>query len=197
MNFVERADQQIILKLCLAKKIRVLILDNLGCLFSGMAEDKADEWEKVLPWLLTFRRNKISVIIVHHTGHDPTRMRGTVKREDSADWAVRLDDKREDFSERGAKFISRFRKYRGREALFDYEWMFTPQGDQTIITIEKASRADVILQWVRDGLTSCGDIAKEIGVSAGTVSKLATKLIKEGKLTKTRGRGYEVVDTEE
>jgi hypothetical protein len=194
MNFASPDDQQIILEVCLAKKIRVLILDNLGCLFTGVGEDKADEWEKVLPWLLSLRRNKISVIVVHHTGHDPSRMRGTIKREDSANWVVRLDDRRDDFSEPGARFISRFRKYRGRDTLFDYEWTFTPAGNQTIITVKEASRADVVLQWVRDGLSSCSDIAREMGLSPGTVSKLATRLIKEGKLTKTKGRGYEVAE---
>src|SRR5262249_27790758 len=173
MNFASAIDQQIMLEVCLAKKIRVLILDNLGCLFTGVGEDKADEWEKVLPWLLSLRRNKIAVIVVHHTGHDPSRMRGTIKREDSANWVVRLDDRRDDFAQPGARFISRFRKYRGRETLFDYEWEFTPAGDQTIVTVKEASRADVVLQWVRDGLTSCTDIAREMGLSPGTVSKLA------------------------
>ena len=64
------------------------------------------------------------------------------------------------------------------------------RGERTIITIEQANRADIVLQWVRDGLTSCSDIAKDIGVSAGTVSKIATRLIKEGKLEKTKTRGY-------
>jgi hypothetical protein len=134
MNFASAVDQQIILQVCLAKKIRVLILDNLGCLFSGVAEDKADEWEKVLPWLLTLRRHKISVIVIHHTGHDPTRMRGTVKREDSANWVLRLDDKREAFSETGSKFISRFKISRCSSHLITSGR--SPQGNQTIITIK-------------------------------------------------------------
>jgi putative DNA primase/helicase len=73
-----------ITEICRDKGIKVLVLDNLGCLFCGVGENDADQWEKILPWLLELRRHGISVIIVHHSGHDPTRMRGTVKREDSA-----------------------------------------------------------------------------------------------------------------
>ena len=62
-----------------------------------------------------------------------------------------------------------------------------------LVTYQEASRAELILQWVSNGLTRCEDIAKEIGVSKGTVSKLATKLIKDGKLKRgPRGQGYEI-----
>jgi hypothetical protein len=70
MNFGRRSDQEILTQLCLEKGIKVLVLDNLGCLFTGVGENDADEWEKVLPWLLELRRHRIAVIIVHHTGHD-------------------------------------------------------------------------------------------------------------------------------
>jgi len=58
-----------------------------------------------------------------------------------------------------------------------------------MVDFKEANREDVILQWVRDSLTSCDAIAREMGLSNGTISKLATKLIKEGKLGK-RGREY-------
>ena len=69
MNLANRTDQEIVLELCLARKIKVL---------------DADEWEKVKPWLLELRRHGISPIVVHHTGYDQTRMRGTSSREDAA-----------------------------------------------------------------------------------------------------------------
>jgi hypothetical protein len=56
MNLGSKTDQQIITKICLDKGIRVLVLDNLGCLFTGVGENDADEWEKILPWLLELRR---------------------------------------------------------------------------------------------------------------------------------------------
>jgi transposase-like protein len=51
---------------------------------------------------------------------------------------------------------------------------------------------DVFLQWVADGLTSAEDIAREMGVSKGTVSKWARKAIEAGKLKKN-GREYALV----
>jgi hypothetical protein len=117
-------------------------------------------------------------------------MRGTVKREDSAAWVLRLDDKKEDYSEAGARFVSRFRKYRGKKLAVDYEWAFEPSGaNSVLVTYKEASRADLILQWVGDGLTSCEQISRELGISPGSASKLATKLIQDGKLTK-HGREY-------
>jgi putative DNA primase/helicase len=194
LNFADPTDQQLILQLCLKKQIRILVLDNLGCLFTGVKENDAAEWEKVLPWLLELRRHKIAVIIIHHTGVDPTRMRGTTKREDPAAFSIRLEDKKEDFSVPGARFVSRFRKYRGREVILDHEWDFRPDGDKVAVTYKEASRADVVLQWVRDGLSTRSEIAREMGVSNGAVSKIATRLINEGKLTKNN-RGYEVVES--
>ena len=53
-------------------------------------------------------------------------------------------------------------------------------------------RKEVILQWVREGLTNCTDIAKEMGLTKGRVSQLATQLIKAGKLRKRKNE-YEIV----
>jgi hypothetical protein len=116
-------------------------------------------------------------------------MRGTVKREDSAAWVLRLDDQRGDYTEAGARFISRFKKLRGQKPAPDYEWRFEPQSTGTLVTFKEANRADIVLQWVMDGLTSCSAIAKEMGLSEGMVSRIATKLIKDGKLTK-KNREY-------
>ena len=192
MDLASETDQKVITALCVEKGIKGVVLDNLGCLFTGVKENEADEWGKVLPWLLDLRRRRISAVVVHHSGHDTSRMRGTVKREDSAAWVIRLDNKKEDFSEPGADFISRFLKYRGKKIALDYQWTFETLPDGSVVmTYQEASRADLLLQWVSNGLTRCEDIARELGVSKGTISKLATRLIKEGKLAKgARGQGY-------
>jgi DNA-binding IclR family transcriptional regulator len=48
---------------------------------------------------------------------------------------------------------------------------------------------DMVLKWVGNGLTSCSEIAEEMGLSKGAVSKMATKLIELGRL-KMNGRQY-------
>jgi DNA-directed RNA polymerase specialized sigma24 family protein len=53
----------------------------------------------------------------------------------------------------------------------------------------EASRIEVFRQRVEDGLTSAEDIAREMDVSKGTVSKLAKRAMEEGWLKK-QGRQY-------
>ena len=66
-----------------------------------------------------------------------------------------------------------------------------PNG-QVRVSCKEANRADIVLRWVEDGLTSCEDIAREMGLSKGTVSKLASKLCKARKLKKN-GREYALI----
>ena len=102
--------QQAITERCIRDGIKVVILDNLSTLASGMKENDSFEWEQVNNWLLQFRRHKIAVILVHHAGRNG-EARGTSKREDAAFWVIALDDaKKHSDDKRGARFISRFTK---------------------------------------------------------------------------------------
>ena len=92
LNLAKRDCQEAISIVCKRRNIKVLILDNLSTLFSGVAENENDDWEKVLPWLLDLRRHNIAVMIVHHAGRGGTHMRGASRREDSAVWVIRLED---------------------------------------------------------------------------------------------------------
>jgi hypothetical protein len=113
LNLSDRDVQRALLELCEAEKIEALVLDNLSCLFSGVAENDADAWEMVQPWLLDLRRRKIAVVLVHHANRAGQHMRGTSKREDAAFWVVRLDGVPEPAkNSEGARFISRFTKAR-------------------------------------------------------------------------------------
>ena len=80
---------------------RLVVLDNLSCLCSGMEENKGDDWERILHWLLTLRRLKIAVLIVHHAGRNG-QMRGTSRREDAAFWVLKLEYTENDKSGPGA-----------------------------------------------------------------------------------------------
>ena len=110
LNLSDRSAQDEITALLLKKGMKLLILDNLSCLFRGVSENDADAWEMVLPWLLELRRRKIAVIIVAHAGRN-NAMRGTSRREDAAAWIVRLDDAFEPGGAKaGARFVSSFSK---------------------------------------------------------------------------------------
>jgi hypothetical protein len=192
LNLADPTAQEAITSLCLKNDIKVVILDNLSCLFSGIKENDNDAWEMVLPWLLSMRRHRIAVIIVAHSGRDGKNMRGASRREDAAFFVIRLEDV-DDASESsdGARFVSVFTK--NRNCPNDerrYEWGFKPYGaNQILITHKEADGIMVLVDWVKFGLSSASDIAEEMGMSKGQVSKMAKKAIDAGLLIKA-GRGY-------
>jgi putative DNA primase/helicase len=170
------------------------VLDNLSCLMSGVKENDADSWEGIKLWLLKLRRHRIAVVLVHHSGRDGKDLRGTSKREDDAFWIMRLEEPGDEKGEaRGARFVSRFTKNRNSPAdPLSFIWTIEPELDGTVkIKTEEASSDDVIVQWVRDGLSSASDIAAEMGISKGMVSRRAARLIEAGRLEK-QGRGYKL-----
>lgn len=190
LNLATPPAQRALTGYLLAQGIGILFLDNLSCLFSGMKENDADDWESVLGWLLTLRRHRIAVVVVHHSGRNKETMRGTSRREDAAFWVIRLDELSEEPGE-GAAFRSLFTKDRNsRSAQGCFEWRFLTGADGVVnIQIKPANSIDTFRQWVADGLTSAEEIAREMGISAGTVSRMAKKGIEAGWLYK-RGREY-------
>ncbi len=197
LNLTDRECQQAILALCLERGVKLLVLDNLSCLFRGVSENDADAWEAILPWLLELRRHKVAVLFVVHAGRNG-QMRGTSRREDAAAWVLRLDDAADATGTRaGAKFVSTFTKASRNTSATPapLEWTVTTDAASGRATVahKPAEGAEAVLGWVRNGLTTCSEIAEEMGLTRGTVSKLATKLIAEGKLKKD-GRGYALAD---
>jgi Mn-dependent DtxR family transcriptional regulator len=53
------------------------------------------------------------------------------------------------------------------------------------------------MQLITDGVTECADIADEMKVSKGTVSKWAKKMMDAGRLKKTNRKRYELTDSSE
>jgi hypothetical protein len=191
LNLARASAQEELTRFLRREGVQVLFLDNLSCLFSGVAENDADAWESVLTWLLMLRRLQIAVVLVHHSGRNKETMRGTSRREDAAFWVLRLDPSESEVRE-GAQFISQFTKdrnsHREQPAL---AWKFhthQPTGEVRVTT-ESSCRMEVLRQWIENGLTGAEDIAKEMGISKGTVSKMAKAAMTEGWLGK-RGREY-------
>jgi hypothetical protein len=158
-----------------------------------MRENDADAWERVLPWLLDLRRNRIAVIFVAHSGRNG-QMRGTSRREDAAFWIIDLSDVKDAGENRhGAKFIARFVKNRNTidADCPELEWTFVkPPGHvSAAVSWKKIVAPDRFRQCIDDGLLTASQIAEEMCLSRGQVSKYATKAIKEGWLVK-KGREY-------
>ncbi|MBN8712295.1 MAG: AAA family ATPase [Verrucomicrobia bacterium] len=193
LNFASPASQRGLTAYMLDRQISVVLLDNLSCLFSGVRENDADDWEAVLGWLLTLRRHRIAVVLVHHSGRNKDTMRGTSRREDAAFWVMRLDDLLREQHE-GVCFRSVFTKDRNSSTeQYGLEWRSTMDDEGNIrLQSTSTSRMDEFRQWVADGLTGAEDIGKEMGLSKGSISRMAKKAMEAGWLTK-RGREYALV----
>lgn len=190
LNLADFGQQETVTRMLVAGSFRVLVLDNLSCLFSGLRENEADSWEMVLPWLLKLRRLKIAVVIVAHAGRNG-QMRGTSRREDQAFWVIKLERGDGD-GNRGLKFTSVFTK--NRNALEDdcppLEWTIAEEADGTTsVTAKQVSGVELLVQWVNAGLDSASDIAQEMGITKGQVSKLAKKAEVAGRI-KIKDRRY-------
>ena len=194
LNLSDSIMQKAILNITDSRNIELIVIDNLSCLFTGIAENDADDWEQVLPWLLQLRRQRVAVIIVHHANRGGREMRGTSRREDAAFWVIRLDTPTTSIIQNveGANFITSFTKNRqgSEEETQCLDWNFIPKGDiKTKITFQPISKLDIFKQCVIDGLSSCTDIAIDMGISKGMISRLAKKGVQERWL-EIRGREY-------
>ena len=200
LNLTSPAVQDALLRQALKNATDVLLLDNLSCLFSGVKENDADSWELILPWLLKLRRHGIAVIFVAHAGRNG-QMRGTSRREDAAVWILSLSESTEGKpGSQGARFLARFTKCRNTTsaAAPDLEWHFEPSGDDGVtVNFKVADPLSVMRGWIEEGLDTCTELAAEMEVSKGTISKLARRAMKAGWLTITEGRRYKLVSLQD
>jgi hypothetical protein len=197
LNVTNREVQEALTGHCVKTHSKVLILDNLSTLASGMKENEADSWELVNNWLLELRRRKIAVIIVHHAGRSG-EMRGTTKREDNVFWTIALDDRKKDAADkRGARFVSRFTKpsRNTQDEIAPYEWHFVTDEatGEVSISYKQTQTLEMFRQCIEDGVTDCSELAEELKVSRGTVSKWAKKAMDAGWLKKN-GRDYALIE---
>jgi hypothetical protein len=198
LNIANPEVQRAITERCVRDQVGVVIFDNLSSLATGMSENDAASWELVSNWLLQFRRQKIAVIVIHHTGRSG-KPRGTSKREDAASWIIALEDARQNTDDlHGARFISRFTKPSRNtpEEIPPSEWHVVTDNVTGEISVEcKLSQSmEAFRQLISEGLTSCADLAKAMHVSPATVSRMAHKAMEAGWLKKTNRRQYELND---
>jgi KaiC/GvpD/RAD55 family RecA-like ATPase len=101
-NFLEESEQS-----------KILILDNISALASGIDENIKQAWDPLNQWLISLRHLGISVIYIHHSGKDPRKQRGTSGREDALDNVINLSLPRGYNPDMGAWFKINFEKARG------------------------------------------------------------------------------------
>lgn len=173
LNLALQEDQQEMLGYVIEQGVKVLILDNLSCLVSGLRENDGDAWEGMKQWLLELRRRRVAVVLVHHAGRNGAA-RGTSKREDDLFWALSLEEN-DASGEVGARFKSTFTKNRNSPRdEHDLNWCFTPAERGVVeVTATPVASESLFRELVEGGETSASEIAKKLGVMKGTVSKWA------------------------
>jgi len=195
LNLKKESAQEGILGYCKKNKIKVVFLDNLSCLFRGLRENDADDWDKPADWILDFKENGIAVVIVLHSNRSGNDPRGTSRREDDATWIIQLKDTDEAYlgEGEGAQFITRFTKNRegSKTETSDLVWRYEPDGNKTRVTNKSLGLMDIFKQCLEmPEFDTCKAIAEAMEVTQVCVTRLAKKAEEENWLKKEgKGRG--------
>jgi len=159
--------------------IKVVILDNISCLFSGISEDKKQDWEPINAWLIQLRHRGLSVILVHHAGKSGEQ-RGTSGREDALDTIIALNWPVDPDPQEGCHFQLRFTKSRSvkGEAVQRLDIRLEETDGAMVWQFEplEASLFDQVCNLLAEGLDRPTDIAEELGISKGYASKLKRRV---------------------
>lgn len=167
--------------------VRVVVLDNLGCLAPNMDQNDQREWSTLCDWILKLKRLNCAVILVHHPNKSGGQ-RGTGARNDAADTVIHLRDNKSSSASVDCKIT--FDKARGlmgekREGFNFCLIVEDPDGTPVIRwqTSEKGcpkdgSKKSQILHLLEHG-TSQADIVA-MGYDKAQVSKLKKELDANG-----------------
>jgi hypothetical protein len=156
-----------------------LYLDNISCLFRGGDEKEGTDWESAQEWLISLRREGISVILGHHDGKQGFQ-RGTSKREDPLNWVIQLKHPKNYQPEEGLRCEIHFEKARrlfGADARpFEASLLTGPHGKPTWTIKEmQDALADSIRQMHSGQGMSFREIGKDLSLSKSQVERLFHK----------------------
>jgi len=175
--------QEVVKILDARPEIRVMILDNISCLFSGINEDSKQDWEPINAWLIRLRHRGLATILVHHAGKGG-QQRGTSGREDSLDTVIQLAKPTGGDARDGCHFELSFTKCRSVtgddvgpldvrletvSGRLQWSWQ-----SMELSTLEKARRL------VSEGVNGPTELSEELGINKGYASRILKKLRAEG-----------------
>ena len=170
---------------------KVIIIDNLACLYGGNEND-ADSWDEMQAFLLSLRTRGIATLIVHHAGKGGAQ-RGTSHREDILDNVLNLRQPADYAPSEGARFEIVFEKHRniwGDDIpQVEAQLIDLPEGGFSwgVQHLEQ-TRLQTVADMLNDGMKQA-DIAGEMGISQSTVSKLKGRACELGLVNVSRQSG--------
>jgi putative DNA primase/helicase len=188
-HLVNESWRQIIKKFLTTHKVKLWVLDNLASLASGLDENSKKDWDPINSWLLELRFAGISTIMLHHVNKDGGQ-RGTSAREDNWDISILLKAPHDYIPEDGARFVAHFNKARVQtkclNLIGDTEFkMIRDESDRYIWSHGnvKSQNKNEVLRMLDDGMIY-KEIAQDLSISTGLITKIKKQAIKDGYLTK-------------
>ncbi|MDE3040762.1 MAG: AAA family ATPase [Nitrospirota bacterium] len=161
--------------------IRVVILDNISCLFAGIDEDKKGDWEPINAWLIRLRHRGLATVLIHHAGKGG-QQRGTSGREDSLDTVIHLGRPSDYDPREGCHFEVAFTKCRSvkGEEVGPLDVKLDGQKEQLIWTYKplEQSNEDKVRALLEEGMTNPSEIAEAVGINRSYAWKLKRKIEK-------------------
>ncbi len=155
---------------------KLIVLDNLSCLCRTGQENRSESWLPVQEWCLKMRSRGKSILLVHHDGKTKEQ-RGTSKKEDLLDMVIQLTRPGGYHAPEGCVFEVHFKKARelhGDDVKPFEAKLQLDKGKPAVWTyrdIEQSTKEKV--KRLLDENWTQKDIADELGITAGMVSKHA------------------------
>ena len=193
LNLANLEDQLLLIGWARTEGIEVLFLDNLTTSVCGVEENGDDDFrDKVQPLLLAARAAGITLILVGHLGRNGN-WRGASGKEDLLDWTLKLT--RDENSDDGTLMVkSSFDKLRrSRVGNLPLRWTLASVPEEKLsVTSEPFQGLEAMIALVASGVTKPAELAEELGVSGGTISKWGKKGIDAGRLQKSTRSEWEL-----
>jgi hypothetical protein len=189
LNLANVEDHALLIEWAKESRLDVVFLDNLTTSVSGLEENSNDDFrEKVQPLLLAARAAGITLIMVGHLGRNG-KFRGASGKEDMLDWTLKLA-RDEDSDDHQLVVKSNFDKFRrSRDGNGPLRWTIcAAAGKEIDITSKPFQGLEAMIALIDAGVTTPSQLAEELGVTGGCISKWGKKGLDSGRLVKL-GRG--------
>jgi len=197
LNLAEEKVREELLKTILGWGFRLVVLDNIYSLITGLDLNSASEWEQINLWLLRLRAKGVSVIVIHHTGKNESNPLGTASRDFNIDLSLVL--RKADAENDNCSFSIVAKKQRERDLGVEgkiYQYIDKAWS----VTDDKKSQREMIkltvVKMTADN-QSLGAIAQAVKKSKTRVSQIRKELVAEGlfeEFGETRNKKYSITD---
>jgi len=158
---------------------RLIIVDNLSSLARTGIENDAESWNMVAAWALRMRRERRSVLFIHHAGKGG-QQRGTSKREDPLDVSIMLSRPPGYTPSDGASLRWEWSKARGifgdNAATLDVKLETDALGRSLWTWRHVADDAEQLIAEMHESGKTVRQIAADLGLSKSAVARKLTRV---------------------